>query len=148
MQAAIGWVLVAGLSYLAWRAYRSLKKGYRNAVAARAEAFSNAVSDAVASGVATAISAAVADSTAAATGGNVSLHIGDNVARLLADNYHDSVRPDTYESHDAIARRTSMGDVSDATRHGELEGGRSIRRMPTDRSNVRSIRVSPNGGSK
>lgn len=143
MQEAIGWVLFVAMSYVAWRVYRSLRKGYRNAVAMRQEAFSNAVSDAVASGVAQALSAAVADATASASGGSVNVHIGDNLARLIADNYDDSMRPDTDESHDAIAGRSNVGSLSDSTRHGELASGRAIRRGIDSRPNLSSVRVLP-----
>lgn len=143
MQAVIGWVLFAGLAYLTWRVYRSMRNGYRNAVAARSEAFSDAVSAAVASGVATAISAAVADSHAAATGGNVAVHIGDNVARLLADHHDDALRSAANQSHNVNPRRSDMGSVQDSARHRELESGRAIRRSTNSRPNECSVRVVP-----
>jgi hypothetical protein len=143
MQAAIGWILFAGLAYLAWKVYRSMRNVYRNAVAARSEAFSNAVSEAVASGVATAISAAVADSHAAATGGNVAVHIGDNVARLLANHDDNAMRPVANKPDNVDAGRSSVGSVQDSTRHRELASGRTIRGSTNSRPNECSVRVVP-----
>lgn len=148
MQEVIAWLIVAGIVFIAWRMYRGLRKAYRQAASARSEAFSNAVSKAVASGVAHAISASIADSTAAATGGSVNVHIGDNIARLLAEHYDDTVRPDANESHDTLVGRSSLGSLHDTARRGELASRRVIRRSDIDSPNRRSVRVPTTGGSK